>query len=154
MKAEALDGFPAAALRKAAASFEYKGYSALKKDELVKFIIDGGKAPAPTPGSARDVAAQLKAAKAAGKVTGAVSALSKTAGEAVLAQLKTAKGPIEAPKPTPPPGTAAYKAEWLKTNIDRTTLNKFLKDNFKITISSATVKNGGLTAAWAKFGPK
>lgn len=85
-----------------------KGYSGLKKAELVAFMLSGTK-PAAGEGTAREVKEALSAAKKAGLITGAVSALSKAKGEALLATVKPGTV-VTVVKDEPKAGTV----EWLK----------------------------------------
>lgn len=90
----------------------YKGYSGLKKDELVEYLVSGTK-PAPAPTSTQALRAEAAGLKKAGKLTGAISAAKVDVLRKAVAAAKTADTPVEVARSTPNKGTV----EWYKSQL-------------------------------------
>lgn len=129
---------------------EVKGYSALKKDELVALIVNG-KAPAPTAGSARAVREEAKTLKAAGKLTGPVSSASKAALEAAIASAKGG-AVVTVSKPIPKADSCDDMRSRLRGKDGKydACVNKWAKEKFGKTVSG--LNRDDLVACCKKFG--
>lgn len=84
-----------------------RGYSALKKDELVEFILAGGVKPQAAAGSARDLRETAADLKRQGLISGPVSALKVDALRSAVASAQQGKA-VTVSKPTPNSGTADH----------------------------------------------